>query len=168
MQLSFRLNEEDLKALKYLLEKDGRCETVNEKLRYVIEDAAKICQEITKDEWLSLKNKDIRFLDYIEIKENEICPKTFIVEDEAYETVIKTIKKSLDLSKMRVSFAIRLCIKLFIQNEQIKIKKEELTEEINIINVDGVYIINKISELLMKNDLSSKTKVKQIISIINN
>lgn len=143
---SINLRREDAVGLSVIIEKDPRVERgASEALRYCFEDAARDIPD-----WNKVR-EDAKGLDYeIKIPENDIgVTRTFLVEDEVYLKVFKSVVEQLNMKKPQVSFLTRLCIyaaRLRLESKNFNKKKIEVTIE----KVDGVELLRRVNEKAAK------------------
>ena len=83
---------------------------------------------------------------------NNLGTQTFYVDDQVMMKVLNSAKDAFHLSKVNISFVIKLCIKEAVLN--LNNKNRENDKEI---------LIRKLSELLLLKDEKSLNKIKNIL-----
>lgn len=150
MQMTYRMNEEDAILLQYYLN-HHHFDKIGDALSYIIEDVSRLCEEEHMN-WLNIKDSPILEIEDIQLTINNLGTQTFYVDDQVMMKVLNSAKDAFHLSKVNISFVIKLCIKEAVLN--LNNKNRENDTEI---------LIRKLSELLLLKDEKSLNKIKNIL-----
>ncbi|MGO3168690.1 hypothetical protein [Senegalia sp. (in: firmicutes)] len=162
---SMRLKKQDIINLNRIVELDPRVQNgFSEAISLSIEDAEK-----QKTDWKDIGTivfkKDLnKIVHEDELKKN----RAFYIKEDTFKNVYNDVRSTLGLSRPRISFVVRLTIiNMRYELEKKHVRDNSNNASVNIINIDGIKLINKVTELLMNSDdLTNKEKILRIKTII--
>ncbi|MCB2300581.1 hypothetical protein [Clostridium tagluense] len=161
---SIKLNREDAIGIEEMIQHDPRIEKGrSEALYYAYRDVAEAIKAKLIN-WEDIKKAEFKDTPDIEIVFADTM--TFAIEDNDFEVILASLRADLDITKVRISYMTRLCIKYARIKLQKKIVDEPMVKKIEVERIDGIAIIHNLTELLQSSNEQDKRKLKKIIEIL--
>jgi hypothetical protein len=158
---SIRLTKGDVIGLQELINHDPRIEKgQSEALFYAFKDAA---ANIPK--WSVVATTKFEGDNNVELDPNDYSNiRTFNIEQEDFDVVVKSFRDQLDISKPRISYMTRLCI--LAARMRLNVNNTTAPVEVIKLKVDGISLIRKVAELLESDTEEAWGKITDIKKIV--
>ncbi len=162
---SIRLTKDDVIGLQEIINHDPRVEKgQSEALYYSFKDAA-----ANIPNWSVVAKAKFRIKNDVEIDPDDYSNiRTFIIEEQDFDKVLRSIKEELNLNKPRFSYMARLCIlaaRMRLNTEK-TVEKKIVPVDVEKIRVDGISLIRKIADLFESDTEEANKKLMEIKRIV--